>query len=227
MDREFFQNLKADAYENFFSKSASSCAVFERNGGETLGFPFGPVQGERVIFYPGSFSPWHKGHIACLRGIPRPKGGEKWSVVIAPDFNPWKKNWKEVNTLDLRDKILSIWLSLERLSIDREDLKFHLYLGFLVEPQENPTALWMRKTLIKERWLLLGEDTFLQILQWTLAEDLINNLKGLFVVPRMAKSDNVNKQIAEISKISDRIDIQILEHHKYEHFSSTFLRKSE
>lgn len=222
MEKETLKSLKEAELKDFFQKAGSSCGLFEEVN-EPSRFPFEKVEADRTIFYPGTFSPWHKGHQACLLGLPLCSKGESWSIVIAPDYNPWKK----IRETDLKDEVLTLWDSLENLRDERPDLKFHLYLGFLGEKKKNPTYEWMKKTLIKNRWLLMGEDSFLDLDQWFEAKKLLNLLEGILVVPRKAPVDRVLKQRKDIISKVDSLEVIFLEHHKYEDFSSTYLREKK
>ena len=54
---------------------------------------------DEIVFYPGTFYPWHLGHRACLDLCPSK------NIVIVPDFNPLKEGeqrqrpWKLVKNL--------------------------------------------------------------------------------------------------------------------------------
>lgn len=222
MDKETFKTLNQIELEDFYRKTGESLRLFGENGAKSLSFPFEPVSGDRVIFYPGSFSPWHKGHRACLSGLKTPPSGKAWDVVIAPDYNPWK-DMRETN---LQQEVLTLWEELESISVERADLNFHLYLGFLAEKKKNPTNEWMRKVSANHRWMLMGEDSFLDLDQWIEVEKLLSALEGIFVVPREAPADRVLEQREKILTLK-KLEIEFLDHHKYEHFSSTFLREKK
>ncbi|MCR9203970.1 MAG: hypothetical protein NXH75_05310 [Halobacteriovoraceae bacterium] len=222
LNKEILKSLKEAELEDFFQKVGRACGLFEEVS-EPLAFPFEPLKAGRTVFYPGSFSPWHKGHQACLLGLPESEKGECWNIVIAPDYNPWKK----IRETDLRDEVLTLWDSLENLSDQRPDLRFHLYLGFLGEKKKNPTYEWMKKTLADDRWLLMGEDSFLDLDQWFESKKLLELLNGIIVVPREAPADRVLKQKQNVVSMVDGLEVLFLEHHNYEHFSSTFLREKK
>ena len=44
---------------------------------------------EGLVFFPGSFHPWHDGHRACLDESGRD------IIIVCPDQNPWKEDLEE------------------------------------------------------------------------------------------------------------------------------------
>ena len=42
---------------------------------------------DEIIFFGGSFNPWHKGHTECIKLLP-----QGIPIVILPDNNPFKQN---------------------------------------------------------------------------------------------------------------------------------------
>lgn len=225
MTKEDFQNLDSKALDHFFQESGKGCQLFEGDK-EELSFPFSPVSKDLVVFYPGSFSPWHKGHRECLRllskSISNEEGKSVASIVVVPDYNPWKN----VRDTDLKEEVLSVWNSLDELQKDF-NLSYHLYLGFLFVKKKNPTWEWMKNLEQKRKWILMGEDSFLALDQWFEAEKLLNFLEGIYVVPREAPPIKVSEQLQKIESISKDIEVVFLDHHKYENFSSTYLREND
>lgn len=225
MNKEDFQNLDPKALDHFFQKTGKGCQLFEGDQ-EELGFPFKPVSKDMVIFYPGSFSPWHKGHRECLKLLSNTISSEEdklhSSIVVVPDYNPWKN----VRDTDLKEEVLSVWNSLEELQKDF-NLNFHLYLGFLFVKKKNPTWDWMRKLKQKRKWILMGEDSFLALDQWFEAEKLLKILEGIFVVPREAPPAKVSEQLEKVKGLAGDLKVVFLDHHKYEKFSSTYLREND
>jgi nicotinic acid mononucleotide adenylyltransferase len=171
-----------------------------------LNFDF--TSSPNVVLFPGSFSPWHRGHEACVLGQ------NKGAVVVIPDFNPWKKvrdnsTWKELQ---------SLW----RFALEASEVS--LFVGFLAKKEGNPTVSWLPKLGIKEKWLLMGDDSFLSLHKWKDSQLLLHSLAGLLVCPRMGRKDELKKQ-ADFLRGSCSIKIEFLEPHPFQNLSSTDLRK--
>lgn len=172
---------------------------------------------EKVVFFPGSFSPWHKGHQACLLNLPE---GE--SVVVLPDFNPWK----EVRDKGLWSEVQEIWKGLIEISKERPDLSISLYLGFLCNQAANPTVEWLPMAIGSRKWLLMGEDTFLGLDKWKRALDVLSALEGIYVCPRAIDEGTVLTQKEKLEELSKQeLKIEFLEAHPYQNYSSTWARK--
>lgn len=185
-------------------------------------FPFSLPKEDELIFYPGTFAPWHKGHGACLRNAPT-----ELPLVVMPDHNPWKNVRKE----NLWHEVQAIWDDLSAIKKEDPKRKLSLYLGFLPLKKRNPTVSWMsyfcENFPQKKVWLLMGEDTFLSLHEWYQAEKLLNLLHGIFVCPRGEEKEKVYTQRENLVSLSETpLLIEELAPHRYEHFSSSFLRKS-
>lgn len=217
----FIRKLKPERLSEFFLDSAHHMELLEGESEEdNLGFPFQKLKEEKVILYPGSFSPWHKGHLACLKALPK-LSNEQHQVVVIPDYNPWK----ELRETNLKDEVLTIWDSLSLLRGRREDIQLGLYLGFLANRKKNPTVEWISKVRAKEKWLLMGEDSFLKVHEWYKAKELLTLLKGIYVVPRGENRELVQAQKEHLFQNFDpALIVEFLEHHPYEEYSSTYLR---
>ncbi len=189
-----------------------------------------------VVLFPGSFSPWHKGHEACLLNLPQGK-----SVIVLPDFNPWK----EVREVGLWAEVQEIWQGLQKVQSKRRDLNIYLYLGFLAGESSNPTIQWLPQVYAEERWLLMGEDTFLSLHKWKNANEVLGALSGLYVCPRAVDTDRVLKQrerllqdVREDEREHEReherkangpspLAIEFLAPHPYQNYSSTWARQKK
>lgn len=178
-------------------------------------------ESEKVIFFAGSFSPWHKGHRACIENLP--KSAETiQSLVVLPDFNPWK----EVREEGLWPEVQDIWLALQELTRERGDLCISLYLGFLAEKATNPTVDWLPQAIGKKKWLLMGEDTFLNLHKWKKASNVLAALEGIYVCPRAAEEESVLSQKKMLLETYNKnLMIDFLEPHPYQNYSSTWARK--
>ncbi len=186
-------------------------------------YPFSlPLDHEEIIFYPGSFSPWHEGHGACVRNAPA-----HLPLIVMPDHNPWK----DIRKNNLWSEVRGIWHDLNNIKEKNPRRELSLYLGFLSLKKRNPTVSWMRYFCEnwpnKKVWLLMGEDTFLSLHEWYRAEELLSLLHGLYVCPRGESKIEVQKQMENLQEMAQKpLLIEELASHAFEHISSTFLRKS-
>ncbi len=173
--------------------------------------PFCPALSEfskGVILFPGSFSPWHKGHEACALAQ------RQTPVVIIPDFNPWKK---------LRED--SIWSELKSLwNFSRGNSGVSVFPGFLAMNEKNPTVSWLPKLSIDEKWLLMGDDSFLSLDKWKDSQLLITSLKGVLVCPRLGDQDALNRQAVQLKEHSE-LEVRFLPPHDFQQLSSTKIRQ--
>lgn len=171
--------------------------------------------GDEWIFFGGSFNPWHPGHQACLNLAPK-----EVTTFVIPDRSPHK---------DLRD-IEPVSTLLHLSSKIRFKKNQYLVPTFLLTPKKNPTVEWMEKLRSdlpeKKLALLVGFDSFQNILSWTRANDLLNTLNTIYVVSRM-ETDLVRKTIAaSVRNVAPKIEIVFLGHHDFETISSTEIRNN-
>ncbi|MEK6625390.1 MAG: NUDIX domain-containing protein [Bdellovibrionota bacterium] len=174
---------------------------------------FDGANSPEVIFFGGSFRPWHQGHRACLELCPNPH------VVVVPDTNPWK-----LRAVGAAEQKRCFWKALMELARALKDLPYAVYPGFWGAETENPTAEWLLTIQGISRSLLLGEDNFYSLLKWKRAPDLIKGLHALYVVPRdcAARDENVQQ---EVMAHNPNLKIIKLSDHPYKHLSSTELRQ--
>lgn len=176
------------------------------------------LESSEIIFFGGSFNPWHMGHTSCLELAPNDK-----PLVVIPDHNPHKQ----------------LTISSDK-QVDLEGIKKHISIRakntyifelFYLQNKKNPTQQWineLKKTFPQKSFsLLIGFDSFININTWTKANELLNDLDSLYVVSRLDKEELKNKQIASIQKISKKLKIYFLGNHPFENLSSTNLRKAK
>lgn len=173
-------------------------------------FSTGKMVTDRLVFFPGSFNPWHYGHRECL--IKCPDG----PIAIIPDRNPWKdvfesNPWDEISVI--KEQVLRL---------EREDV--FIDPAFLAKKEPNPTVTWLPHVNVQEKWLLMGDDLFLGLHRWQNFEKILECLTGIYVCPRLGNKVELTIQKESLLKIAD-LDIVFLEHHDYEDLSSTKLRK--
>jgi nicotinate-nucleotide adenylyltransferase len=166
------------------------------------------------VFFGGSFNPWHGGHQACLNLLPEEK-----TCIVVPDRNPYK----EIRELNPVSTIL------ELSSKVRYKKNQFLAPTFLLDEKKNPTVEWVVKLHQEfpqqKLSLLIGFDSFIQISNWTRADELLQALHKLYVVSRM-ESDLVREVTGRPSKkLAPNLEIEFLGNHEFEHISSTDIRK--
>lgn len=167
-----------------------------------------PIAGS-VTFFGGSFNPFHQGHRACLDLCP-----EK-NILIVPDCNPFKKDVKSST---------NVYLDFLALAVELKDTPYSLYPGFLGKNISNPTSDWLPNVKIKEKNLLIGDDSYMSLLTWKNPKVLLKALAKLYVVPRNYAYDDYLKQEQEILKLNPNLEVHYLADHPYKNISSTKLR---
>lgn len=164
---------------------------------------------KKIVFFGGSFNPWHEGHQACLDLCPNK------NLVVIPDFNPLKE--RDENS-DCR------WKTYKELADSLADSDCAVFPGFWGKEQPNPTVDWLPHTEASERELLIGRDSYANILKWKKVEDIISNINTLFVVPRDIDEDLDEEHQNKVTALNKDLVIQVLAEHKFQHVSSTELR---
>lgn len=163
---------------------------------------------DQAIFFGGSFNPWHMGHRVSLDLCPgRP-------IVIVPDQNPWKNVQKRIR----------VWDYYLELANKLKNTDYSIYPGFLNLDRPNPTYDWLSALPLKKKSLLMGEDSFVQLLKWKDAQKLVQMLDTIYVSPRAVDHSKIVETENELKKISHRLKIVYLDHHDYEEISSTKIR---
>lgn len=169
-----------------------------------------------ISFYGGSFNPWHKGHQSCVK-----LGCQKSPVVIIPDHNPKKP-------LRLGDERFTDLSEIKTSISGIRNAK--IYSRFYEEERRNPTHQWfgeIRKNFPEKRLgLVLGFDSFLGINSWSNSEKLLKDLDFLHVVSRGESIAQAAFQTQAIKRSFGHLKIDMLGRHRYEAFSSTFLREA-
>ncbi|MCP4911640.1 MAG: hypothetical protein GY909_00865 [Oligoflexia bacterium] len=164
---------------------------------------------ESLTFFPGTFSPWHQGHLACLDLTPREK------IIVCPDLNPWKVD----------DKKECPWQVYKTLRNYLKDTNYIVYPGFLAKKSENPTVSWLPKVQVENKDLIIGDDSFESLPQWKDASQLIKNIRTLFVCPRHENQDLLKSSLDWVEEHNSNCEVVTLNNHDYQHLSSTELRE--
>jgi nicotinic acid mononucleotide adenylyltransferase len=169
-----------------------------------------------VIFFGGTFDPWHEGHRACLELAPA-----DMPVIVCPDRNPHKP-------LKSHDDITTFLLNIREKALRARSKKLFVYGGFLLKNEPNPTIrwiLWLKRHRPDIRpYLLIGFDSLEKIATWTDAKDLMKLLSGLMVVSRLEDDEDHAEASRWALEQNPQLKIRFLGHHAFEHLSSTQMR---
>ncbi len=163
---------------------------------------------DKVIIFGGSFTPWHEGHEACLSLCP------DGPILVLPDKNPWKEVSRQGCPFE----------QFQQLAIKLEDTPHSLYPGFMILSEGNPTCHWIGKVNIPQKYLLVGDDTFLGFHQWRKPEEVLKAIQGFYVCPRQEPSKELECQRERLLQIKQGLEIVFLSHHDWEWVSSSSLR---
>ena len=166
-----------------------------------------------VVFFGGSFDPWHEGHEACLELCPNQ------NIIIVADSNPWKA------TLS-KDKCF--WGQFRDIALKFKNKPYAFFSGYYGKIDGNPTVEWLPKVNCMEKELLVGKDTFLALPDWKNSSELVKNLQKIYVTPRELHSGNIKRSLEEVVevllKVNPALKIEVLNNHEYEGISSSKLR---
>lgn len=167
-----------------------------------------------VLFYGGTFDPWHEGHQSCLNLAP-----SELPLVVCPDRNPHKN-------MRVGDGIGRFLDLLKQIPLRAGQL---LYPGFLLKEETNPTVNWVLRVKRNRPdlriHLLMGHDNFALLSTWNQASDLMKLLSGIQVVSRQESDADRDKAKAWVLEQNPKLTVTFLGHHPHEDKSSTNLRQ--
>ena len=141
----------------------------------------------------------------------------KVDIVVIPDFNPWKSG-------EFGGE-LCFYQSYLKLSQMLEETPYSIYSGFWGAEEPNPTIRWIPYTKDISKALLIGDDNFLVLEEWKDYTRLLRSIQTLYVVPRNHPIDAIKAMRRRLCEINSDLEIEILDEHRYQHLSSTELRK--
>ena len=171
---------------------------------------------QEVIFYGGSFNPWHMGHETCIKQCPTE------NVVVVPDFNPWKaKSGIPVFGPGCR------WASLRELALKYRDHGFSFYPGFWGVETPNPTASWIPRVKYQQKSLVIGDDNFMSFDKWKNIDVLFSELENIYVIPRKYSLLDLKRKKSELEILYNKSIFQIMLPHQYQEISSTKIRSEQ
>ena len=188
---------------------------------EALGilFPLSAPQykDQEVVFFGGSFNPWHAGHTECVKLFLKDYPDKL--LVVVPDTSPWK-------SAVVSKEHVCYYQALKVLKHQLEPYPVVIHPGFYGKETPNPTAYWFEKITARKKGLLMGDDQFACLKNWENASTLISMMDFLFVVPRHLNNNECDLVKNEILTLNHNIEIIILSDHEYRHISSTKLRNN-
>ncbi len=169
-----------------------------------------------VVFFGGSFDPWHEGHASCMNLLPH-----ALKLIVVPDRNPLKP-LKEIKNVVTHFSALSQEIS------QSTNRAHHIHPGFLFLTEKNPTVSWVLRALHRRPdlrlSLLMGFDSFKSLPQWVKVQDLLKLVHCLYVASRLESDDERLKAERALKEIYPETNVVYLGHHPHEDKSSTKLR---
>ncbi|MBD65554.1 MAG: hypothetical protein CME62_10125 [Halobacteriovoraceae bacterium] len=175
------------------------------------------AKAQEIVFFGGSFNPWHEGHTSCIRLLPA-----DLPIVIVPDHNPFKKLTKTHEKLTSPAQIVKQIQFLNR--------NIFIYDGFFIREEKNPTNVWINELKLHlpmtKISFLVGYDTFMAMPKWINIEKLLKDLDCLYVASRLENDQHHSEDAQQLYPAENKLEIKFLGHHNFEHLSSTELRKS-
>lgn len=170
-----------------------------------------------LIFFGGSFNPWHDGHSSCINLM-----DDKKTIIVVPDHNPFKELVKSGEKASSLDQI--------RIRLTRFKNPTYLFTEFFEQNEKNPTYQWVAKLKAsfpqKKISLLVGFDTFMGMDKWINAQSLLSHLSTIYVASRLDDEVLKDKQIQQINAIAS-VHIHFLGRHEFEQLSSTQIRNDK
>lgn len=176
------------------------------------------INEDELIFFGGSFNPWHDGHSSCIRLMPKNK-----KIIVVPDHSPFK----EITMNSQKGS------SISEIKEHLKSFKHTTYLfeDFFYANKKNPTYSWIK--LLKDKYpqkklsLLMGFDSFMALDRWTNASGLLNSLNTIYVASRMDDESIKEEQLVTLHNINPNLDVIFLGGHPFEELSSTYIRKNQ
>lgn len=137
---------------------------------------------------------------------------------MIPDFNPWK---------DTETEEKNYWQEFKTLALELKDTRWPLYSGFWGEKTKNPTSSWLPQTKVEKRYLVMGADTYMDLLYWKNPVEIISNLSGLRVLGRKVHEKQMLEQKEALLEINPDLEVKIEILNPHEDLSSTKLREED
>lgn len=173
---------------------------------------------DELIFFGGSFNPWHAGHGSCIKLMPLNK-----KIVVIPDHSPFKEITSDIKKNSSIDDI--------KKALKEFKHQTFIFDEFFYANKINPTYLWikdLRKSFPEKKLsLLMGFDSFMSIDRWTNAIELLQNLSTLYVASRMNDDLIKEEQLVTLQNLNPNLKVIFLGPHPFENLSSSTIRKNQ
>lgn len=171
----------------------------------------GPAS-DHVIFFGGTFNPWHRAHRACIELCPNPE-----RIVVVPDTNPRKPI----------THVACPWQEFQQLLEETGNLGPSVFPGYAGLDRPNPTSSWLPKTTYVRRDLLMGDDSWVTLPAWIESERLVKALCAIWVAPRRSSETAIGLSREWLSRVAPECEVHFLGDHPYRDLSSTAIRQSQ
>lgn len=156
-----------------------------------------------VVFFSGTFNPWHEGHSECLRAV------HDKQVLLCPDWSPWKKEGtQDIQELEMKAKEFS---------------HVELFRGLIESGKFNPTFEWFTELKISKPSFLMGGDQWLKFQDWAHPKKILEKCHAFYVVPRQTSHDQMALYLEKYFD-SFASKVHFLKHHPHEDKSSSDIR---
>ena len=172
------------------------------------------IDSSELIFFGGTFNPWHEGHTSCLNLL-----SANSPVIVIPDHNPYKELREKRN-----DDLHEIKKNLNQITKET-----YIFDEFYQKNEKNPSYKWLSEIRnnfpTKKISLLIGFDTFMSVDRWIQAQTVLDSIDCLYIASREDDKDAKEKQIKNLRQLSNKLELNFIGNHKFEHVSSTEIRK--
>jgi len=170
---------------------------------------------EEIVFFGGSFNPWHDGHKACIDNYI--EINPNITLLVVPDSNPFKKDTFVEGC---------IWVYYQKMLSHLKETSCGLYPGFCGLEVDNPTVKWLPHVNIKKRSMLLGQDSFCSFPHWQDSQILSKALSEIYIIPRNVVGDMRRTEALNWFKSSaPHIKLTFLKSHSYQSVSSSAIKE--
>lgn len=189
-----------------------------------------------VVFYGGTFEPWHQGHQACIKLFQQQHPDKL--VVLVPDCNPDKIFLKNTKALKAQEALTKLVNDIKGQEGNGLKTIPPIYPGFLMQKEKNttftnPTASWLthlhlryQKTHNKSLTVgwLMGFDQLRSLPQWRQSHRLPSLIQDVYVVSRLESEQQREQTFVVLETCGwKKQQFHYLGKHQYEHISSSAL----
>ncbi|MBF0297217.1 MAG: NUDIX domain-containing protein [Oligoflexia bacterium] len=175
---------------------------------------------KELIFFGGSFFPWHQGHTSVLMSMPK---NLRDKIIVVPDRNPLKEIREYDQYNHYQDEHQCAYKFYRHILSKVANIGVFVYPGFCGQEEANPTSSWL--PYVKKSFsLLMGDDSFIGLKKWIDPEKFLLKTKKIYVVPRLDDNLKIAKSLKWIKSVNKNLIIDFRDHHQYQHISSTNIR---